>query len=120
MQADEARQHCIHHEGGDAEEDDGVGHRQRVQHIQFIVHALCRGLISACVGPAVPISRQQLVYRADDRLCVHPGGQVQAVVVEGTIQIVSRGDGSVVHPEDPEPLVVGQGLACTRFEDELW
>ena len=119
LEPDEPRQHRIHHEGGDAEEHDRIGDRQRVQHAQFVVEALGGRLVLAGVGPAGAVGREQAVHFRDDRRGIGAGREIDADVVERAVEIVGHGDGAVVHPDHAEAFVVRQGLAGARLEDEL-
>ncbi len=65
LQTDEPRQHRVDHEGGDAQEDDGIGDGERMQHAQLVVEARGGRMIPARVGADGPVVAQQAVDLLD-------------------------------------------------------
>ena len=119
LEADDPRQHRIHHEGGDAEKNQRIGKRQRVEHPQLVIEPLGRCLFLAGICTTRAVGGENTIHLFDHRLGRRPGRQIDADIVESTVEIVSHGQSAIVHPNDTEALMVGQRFARPRLKDEF-
>src|SRR6266545_8306023 len=78
-----------------------------------------RELIPPAVGSLAAIAVQQAVETLDDFWFRRIGQELQVDRREGTIKIVSGGEGFFGHPYDGETAVVGHAIAWAEGVDKL-
>ena len=118
LQPHEAGEHRIHHEGGDAQKDHRIGQREHADHFQLIIEPFRTGMVRSRVAALAAKGLQHAVQLLDHRFCRRAGREVDAQIIEGTVEIEGHGDGALVHPEDAKAFVIRERLsaACLKHE----
>ena len=117
LQREQAREHGVGHEGGDAEEDEREAEGEDGEHADFVRHADVRRMIRTTVRAASTVAEEQAIQFGDDGMFTRAGREREHDGVERAVEIVGVGELLVGHPENAVGAVVRQGGAGARFED---
>ena len=119
LQGEQSREHGIDHERGDAQKHKGEADGERFQHPDLIRNPHMRGVVGSAERAPAAVGPEQTVDFRNDRALSGAGCQGKREVVEGAVEVKSRCQLLIGHPEGAIGAVVREGGAGARLENKL-
>ena len=120
LQRQRTRERDIQDEGRDQEEDERQHEAEALKLGQLVLDRPVGQLEGPWNRAQAAIRFEHAVEPCNRLVRGEAGAQSQHDVIESAFHVERRAKRLTVHPEDAEPLVVGNELAWTDAVDELW